>query len=478
MAQAQTRYGLMRLPDFEGDMVSRFLHQYGEWAFEEARFIARNVQPGVHLLDIGAYVGTFGLGVALEQSLGKISFVEANLKVIPALQANIDANCNIPSTVTQAVVTSSKDLPRIAHFQEGNLSSMSFIQQDGVKAEIDTPRVISLAELRTELGDFGVIKIDAEGMELDILRSDPDGLCQPGVIFWLECNERPESLELAKAVLDEGFAVYYFAFPSFSDKNFKKNLDPIFPFAFEAGLFCTRGSAPTLDDQMRANGCMLAKVERVEDLRRAMWNTPRWGFREWLGLPLEQVVARAARAIHGETYETFLLDEAGGPAPYPEEREESPLWLRRMESMIGSLAERETAQLAELRRWADESAARAQAAEASTAAALREIARLEEEVERLTDERNLATKVELDLNGQVTHLRRITDSANVRFQQAQAALVRTSALADGRQVLLEAAYATEARLREQLNALAEQKDEPSGTSETRNSGGACESGMA
>jgi FkbM family methyltransferase len=464
MNQVETRYGPILVPPADGDMICRFLHRYGEWAFNEARFIARNVPEDARILDIGAFLGTFGLGVALERRIREVCFVEANPAITPLLRANVEANCRVPATVVEAIVTSATEAPRIGRYTPGNLSSLSFSESGGSsgRSEIElSVSVISLEQLLAEHGKFDLIKIDAEGMELDILSGSPAALARPDIALWLECNDTPRSLELARVLLDNGYSVFYFAFPSFSPDNFLGSPDPIFPFSFEAGLLCTHDWTPTLDERLRANGCILVDIENKEDLRRAMWGTPRWGPRDWINRPIEQVVAFAGHALRGESYDSFL--EAGSDRAVEQEVSAAELHLIRVNRLQQALAEAQR----EVRAARDDQVATeakladAQRLAAERAADVQRIIAQFAEVQRLSEQRLIEadqTRAERDAAllerlGQIAQeFKSEIDHATARLEQLSAAHGRTASLAEGRRVLLEKARTSLSQAETQLNS--------------------------
>ena len=58
--EVETRYGTLSLPDVEADIVGRYLSRYGEWGWDEVRFVAGTLpSEGARVLDVGAFVGTF-----------------------------------------------------------------------------------------------------------------------------------------------------------------------------------------------------------------------------------------------------------------------------------------------------------------------------------------------------------------------------------------------------------------------------------
>ena len=151
--------------------------------------------------------------------------------------------------------------------------------------------------------------MDVEGLEYNLLASAPELLAPGGPALWLECNPSERSLQLADLLLSAGLSVHYFAFPAFASDNFRQDPEPIFPFAFESGLWATRGPPPELSAPLAQRGCILERISTSEDLRRALWRTPRWGMADWQGASFENIVAEAAHLYLGETYARFLSDE-------------------------------------------------------------------------------------------------------------------------------------------------------------------------
>jgi FkbM family methyltransferase len=304
----ETRYGPFRVPVVDQDLIISFLRRYGEWAHSEARFVAANLPQGpVRVLDVGAFLGTFGLGLATEHEIRSLVMVEANNKVMPSLRENARQNARIPSVVINALVAP-EGVALTGSYEENNLGSLAFATTDAVgrKAAALPACRMTLTDIRREHGDFDLIKMDVEGLELPILWADPDVLRPGGSVLWLECNEAEASLDLADFLLKNGLSVHYFAFPSFAPDNYRGDPEALLPFAYESGLWATHGPAPSLPSILAQMGCILCPILSREDLRRALWVTPRWGRPEWKGAPASTLIAEAAHALSGQDYSLFL----------------------------------------------------------------------------------------------------------------------------------------------------------------------------
>lgn len=307
----ETRYGLLEVPEAEQDLICRFLTRYGEWAFDEVRFVAAampNIRP-LRVLDVGAFVGTFGIGLSQLTTVESTTYVEANPALQPLLRSNVERNGRGQFTVVEAAITPGGSA-LIGSYDEANLGSLSFTEPEGgARVQAPSPsRFASLSEIVTQSGSVDLIKMDVEGLEYSILSGNKSLLSPGGPAFWLECNNSRQSLDLVSLLLECGLPVHYFAFPSHDPDNFFGDSKAIFPWAYEAGLWASRGPAPSLTPELKRHGCILKRIESREQLRQALWQTPRWAPAAWQDASKAELVAEAAHLAAGERLAQFLVD--------------------------------------------------------------------------------------------------------------------------------------------------------------------------
>jgi FkbM family methyltransferase len=283
MPNIVTRYGVLEAFDPDTDLICRVLTKYGEWAQHELRFVASAIHDGARVADVGAFLGTFSLGLAQLRRLESVCLVEANQATVPALRANVERNLPAKGVVVEAVVgQAGREYSGTVIPENAGSFSLAFADGDGRVAASSVQATKSLAELDREHGPFDLIKLDTEGMEYEILSSSLDYLASTRAAFWVECNEAPSSLRVAELFLSQGFQLLYFAFPALSPDNFNQEREIDYPFGYESGMWATRGQAPTLSPELEAAGCTLTTVRSVDELRDAMWLTPRWAPKDWL----------------------------------------------------------------------------------------------------------------------------------------------------------------------------------------------------
>ena len=142
-------------------------HDHGcFYEIEELELIAEHVRPGAVMLDVGANVGNHTLYVALFLDARKVICVEPNRQAAAILRVNVDLN-RLNDRVELHLGIGLSDGPGAAVIgatPDMNLGGVALTRQEGGPI----PLVGGDDQLAGEQVEF--IKIDVEGMELDVLR--------------------------------------------------------------------------------------------------------------------------------------------------------------------------------------------------------------------------------------------------------------------------------------------------------------------
>ena len=339
----ETRYGPMMVPDGRDQLIVRFLDEVGEWAWDEAVFLSRVLSDGARVLDGGAFIGTFGLGLGLNRSLGLLCAVEANQVMLPFLDANLRFNSRANDIISLSTLLIGPDGASRPGFADAtNLGSVSYASDASGDPLPPPTSTTTLAALRDRYGVFDLIKLDIEGMEHEVLLGDAAHLSLGRTTLWIECNENVRSLKILDLLLSWRVAVHYFAFPSHNPHNFRDRADPILPWAYEAGLLVSPRTKPALTPDLAAHHCILRTISSRADLEEAMWFTPRWLPSELSRAGVSELAAVASRAIRRQARESFLAD---AKTPGPQTNSKGPAATQTALAHTQQLA---TARLAEL----------------------------------------------------------------------------------------------------------------------------------
>jgi FkbM family methyltransferase len=313
VSRLKTLYGEMCTPEWPDDLIIRSLKQLGEWAAAEPILASYLIEPGETLWDAGAFLGTFALGLAKETRPGRVHAVEANSELEPFLTANLE---NLPCTTTVSICGLGRKTGWLSVADENlkNHGATAYTYQP-TKPEGDTWACPcqTLAQMRRAQGDYDMIKLDLEGMELDALTGDTKYLKERAPIIWAECNESQDSLKLFSALKWLGYDVLYVAFPAFRTANFNASADLIYPMAYEAALVAAPkarldalvSAAPQL---VPGEDILCRHVETAYELRRAMFDTPRWANAEWIALSRAELIARLGRRDQKTVISNFLSE--------------------------------------------------------------------------------------------------------------------------------------------------------------------------
>jgi hypothetical protein len=108
----------------------------------------------------------------------------------------------------------------------------------GVKLVAQSPEMIEMIALDDTPYMPNFIKIDVEGMELDVIlgASNKIEACRPTI--YCE-NDRPETMSaLIQALLDRSYDIWWHIAPLFNDKNWRGNANNIYQSISSVNMLC------------------------------------------------------------------------------------------------------------------------------------------------------------------------------------------------------------------------------------------------
>jgi len=159
------------------DMVSRRILETGAWEPESIQAVADHLRPGATFIDVGAHIGYYSLkAAALVGPEGHVISIEPNPQTLSKLRGNVAANGARAVSVWPVACAASESTLQLYAAPESNTGESSLAkenasQEGAAAAAFSVPaRPLDAIVKEANLDRVGVIKIDVEGAELEVLK--------------------------------------------------------------------------------------------------------------------------------------------------------------------------------------------------------------------------------------------------------------------------------------------------------------------
>ncbi|MET1080193.1 MAG: FkbM family methyltransferase [Pseudomonas sp.] len=233
MELIQSRYGDLYILT-EADLISDSLRRYGEWAQREIDLLCAFIGPGDTVVDAGAYLGTHtrafservgsdGLVYGFEPNPSSFSVLQHNARMAPL--GNIQLfNLGIGAMSQSCALQVDDSL----------LNRASATMAGSAGASVATVPVRALDDIG--IARVNLIKVDVEGMELQLLRGAECTITREQPVIFLEVNSLAGSLGLLPWAEQHGYLVYGVNVAAFNPDNYARSAVNVFGSAREVGL--------------------------------------------------------------------------------------------------------------------------------------------------------------------------------------------------------------------------------------------------
>ncbi len=216
--------------------VGRSLDLYGEFAEAEVALLCRVVQQGAVVLDVGACIGTHTLPLA--RAVGESGVVHAfepQRLFFQCLCGNLALNGITTVRTYQAAVGSRRGemfALEVDPRHVGNFAGLS------LRTAPPGERVPVVTIDGLGLGRVDLIKIDAEGMELEAIRGARHTIEAYRPVLYVE-NDRPErSGALQRALVRLGYRLFWHTPPLYDPANFFGRTENVFGEVASLNMLC------------------------------------------------------------------------------------------------------------------------------------------------------------------------------------------------------------------------------------------------
>lgn len=254
----QTRSGPM-LALRSDVFIARSLEVYGEYCPGEQQLFQRIIRPGMTVVEAGANIGSHSVDMARACAPGRFYAFEPQPRVFQILCANLALN-EVGNALAYPEALGEAEgwavVPRADYGRPGNFGGVSLKADgaDGVRVRVSPLDGLALAEL-------GLLKIDVEGFEAQVLRGAAATIARCRPIIYVENDRAEQQQELISLVAGYGYRLYWHKPALFDPGNFNGVQENIFGPVVSLNMLCIPAERPIV-------------VQGLEEIDPQAWRTP------------------------------------------------------------------------------------------------------------------------------------------------------------------------------------------------------------
>ncbi|MEH3145219.1 MAG: FkbM family methyltransferase [Methylobacterium frigidaeris] len=261
IAVFRARHGLLA-HYAEDRVIGQSLRQYGEWAEEEIHLVSHLLRPGDTVLDIGANVGSHAVAFGrMVGETGQVLAIEGQRRASDVLALNIRLNGMSGITRIEGLIGRETRVMRLDAAEQGmadNLGCMSFrglvgrpeAERPSLPVPLFTADCLALAACR-------LMKIDVEGMELDVLLGATRTIARHRPVIYFEQTSAANFPEIVALLTAAGYGLRWHVANPYNRHNFNGYPANIFGGTCEVNVL----ALPREEEWMPPPGLDLPPVE-------------------------------------------------------------------------------------------------------------------------------------------------------------------------------------------------------------------------
>lgn len=215
--------------------VTRSLEVYGELCPAERRLLGQLIRPGMTVVEVGSNIGAHTVSMARACAPAPLYAFEPQQRIFQILCANLALN-DVGNVIALPEACGEAEghamIPPINYGAAGNFGGVS-LAPDGAGAG-QRVRVRTLDSL--SLPSLGLLKVDVEGFEPQVLRGARETILRCRPVLYVE-NDRPKQQgELIAMMAELGYRLYWHVPGLFDPDNFKGVREDVFGRVFSLNV--------------------------------------------------------------------------------------------------------------------------------------------------------------------------------------------------------------------------------------------------
>ncbi|TNC12757.1 FkbM family methyltransferase [Methylobacterium terricola] len=219
----KARHGL--LAHYLDDLViGESLRRYGEWAEEEIHLCSLFLRPGDTVLDVGANVGSHAIAFGrIVGEAGQVVAIEGQSRANDVLALNIRLNGMSQVTRIEGLIGRETRVMRLDGAAPGSPNNLGSVSFRGIVSGPETERPSLPVPLFTadclSLAACRLMKIDVEGMELDVLLGAARTIARHRPVIYFEQTSPANFPEIVALLVQAGYDLRWHVANPFNRRN-------------------------------------------------------------------------------------------------------------------------------------------------------------------------------------------------------------------------------------------------------------------
>ena len=276
------RYGTMSY--LKSDLIiGQALREYGEWAQGELDFLLDIIDAGNTVIDAGAFIGTHTLAFARHVGPeGQIYAFEPHPIAFELLKLNIEQNelPNIkPFDVALSDTKGTLHVPKAVLNDVENPEQLSLsIGSEVASKDADSVDIKLVPLDQCKMDRCDLIKIDVEGMELNVLKGSAKTLRRFRPLVFAECLSLHNGWQIVLFMRDNGFEAFLHNELSYNPDNFRKNTNNFPGAARETNIVFVPANRISAFQKRCKHFGSLIPLRTLDDLALGMLKKPQYKY--------------------------------------------------------------------------------------------------------------------------------------------------------------------------------------------------------
>jgi FkbM family methyltransferase len=228
--------------------VGKSLELYGEYCDEEARILEDICRDGDIVVEVGANIGSHTVSLAKKVGLsGKVFAFEPQRVVFQTLCGNLAINSISNTFAYQYGVgdeNTTAKIEAIDYSEIGNFGGVSLKKESSQNKEMESIQVVRLDDF-LHPNSIRLLKIDVEGMEINVLRGASNLIKKHKPIIYIENDRLEKSKELIEYLWSLDYELYWHLPHLFNPNNFFAKKENLLGNFVSVNMLCIEKTAKT-----------------------------------------------------------------------------------------------------------------------------------------------------------------------------------------------------------------------------------------